>query len=141
LSRIKAGTPGGFYSTGMSSRRALLRRRVWTVWSAALAWVVLPTLMALAGLAPVPSMATALGEVCSVTSPAGPSDDVPMPQAHGASCLLCVLSVPVLGVPTEAQALPQRLASGAPVRPAAPDALALQPPPRRACPQGPPTRA
>ncbi|MBQ0960131.1 hypothetical protein KAK06_14345 [Ideonella sp. 4Y11] len=125
----------------MSSRRALLRRRVWTVWSAALAWAVLPTLMALAGLAPTPGVAMALGEVCSVAGTAAPSDDPAPAQAHGASCLLCVLSVPMLGTPTEPRSVPFLVASVAPDRPSAKDVWAPQPPPRRACPQGPPAHA
>jgi hypothetical protein len=124
----------------MASPHAFLRRWVRTVWSAALAWAVLPTLMAMAGLAPVPSVAMALGEVCSVNAPAAPSSDMPVGATHGASCLLCVLSVPVATPPLVTDGLlraadPQAARCASTVR-----TLHAAPHARRACPQGPPTR-
>lgn len=141
LRRIKTDTPQGFYSAAMSAHRALVRRWVWTVWSAALAWAVVPTLLALAGLAPSPSIAMTLGEVCSVAGNATVGDDAPVPQTHGASCLLCVISVPVAGVPTVPATAPRPLAGSLPEPMGATEGWMPQPPPRRACPQGPPTHA
>lgn len=122
----------------MSRLRMQFQRWVWTVLYAALGWAVLPTALALAGLAPAPSMA--MGDVCSAAVSAEPSGDAPapVPSGHGTSCLLCVLSVPVVSVPAGTVAMPAAaepatlgIRSDANARVSVPVA-------RRACPQGPP---
>lgn len=125
----------------MASSSTLIQRWARTVWSAALAWAVLPTLMAMAGLAPVPSVAMALGEVCSVNAPVVPSSDMPIGATHAASCLLCVLNVPIAAPPLadDRQSRPtdaEATCCASTVR-----TLHAAPHARRACPQGPPARA
>jgi hypothetical protein len=125
----------------MALPHAFLRRWVRTVWSAALAWAVLPTLMAMAGLAPVPSVAMALGEVCSVNAPVAPANDLPVGATHGASCLLCVLGVPMAAPPLVTDSLLRPADPGVTRCASAVRTIHAAPHARRACPQGPPSHA
>ena len=73
----------------MSGLRSSLNRWIWTVLGAVLAWVLLPTALAMAGDAPAPLQ---WGDVCSSATPSGPASDWPAAPSHGGECLLCVLT-------------------------------------------------